>query len=151
MYIEIIKTLIFHVLMLTVIVPCYAAADSASGVTGQWLTFDEETGEKRSIILIRENREKIYGQIINVFFKPDDETKCINCAGEKYNQDIVGLEIFSGLTKHSDVWQGSTILDPENGKEYEAVLWLEENDLKVRGYIFMFYRTQTWKRMLRKE
>jgi hypothetical protein len=36
------------------------------------------------------------------------------------------------------------IMDPEDGKTYEAELWVEDGKLKVRGYLGFFYRTQTW-------
>lgn len=71
----------------------------------------------------------------------------MNCTGDMHNRDIVGRDIFGGFIKRDNVWEGGTILDLENGKEYEAKLWIEDGALKVRGYIFMFYRTQTWKRM----
>ena len=39
------------------------------------------------------------------------------------------------------------ILDPENGKTYDCEIWLENDKLKVRGYIAFFYRTQTWEKV----
>jgi uncharacterized protein (DUF2147 family) len=35
-------------------------------------------------------------------------------------------------------------MDPEDGKVYKAEIWREAGTLKVRGYLGMFYRTQTW-------
>jgi uncharacterized protein (DUF2147 family) len=40
-----------------------------------------------------------------------------------------------------------TILDPESGKIYQCKIWLEGEDLKVRGYWGPFFRTQTWKKV----
>jgi hypothetical protein len=37
-----------------------------------------------------------------------------------------------------------TILDPADGKIYKAELWAEDGKLKVRGYLRVFYKTQTW-------
>jgi hypothetical protein len=37
-------------------------------------------------------------------------------------------------------------MDPEDGKVYKAEMWLEQSKLKVRGYLALFYRTQTWVR-----
>jgi len=37
-------------------------------------------------------------------------------------------------------------MDPETGKVYDCKIWLENGQLKVRGYVAFFYRTQTWLR-----
>ena len=37
-------------------------------------------------------------------------------------------------------------LDPEDGKVYKAEMWTEGSNLKVRGYLGPFYKTQTWTR-----
>ncbi|HCZ37305.1 MAG TPA: DUF2147 domain-containing protein, partial [Cytophagales bacterium] len=34
--------------------------------------------------------------------------------------------------------------DPNNGKIYRCKVWLEGNNLKLRGYLGPFFRTQTW-------
>ena len=47
-------------------------------------------------------------------------------------------------------WDDGTILDPKNGTVYDCKLWLDEdnsNQLKVRGYVAFFFRTQTWMRV----
>jgi uncharacterized protein (DUF2147 family) len=36
--------------------------------------------------------------------------------------------------------------DKLNGKTYKCSIWLDGNNLKVRGYVAMFYETQTWTR-----
>jgi uncharacterized protein (DUF2147 family) len=56
----------------------------------------------------------------------------------------VGLIIIKGLGAAGAHWKGGTILDPDDGKVYNAELWVEEGKLKVRGYLGFFYRTQTW-------
>jgi uncharacterized protein (DUF2147 family) len=35
-------------------------------------------------------------------------------------------------------------MDPDDGKVYKSEVWLEDGKLKVRGYLGLFYRTQTW-------
>ena len=37
-------------------------------------------------------------------------------------------------------------MDPEDGKVYKAEMWLDQGRLKVRGYLGLLYRTQTWVR-----
>ena len=46
-------------------------------------------------------------------------------------------------------WGDGTICDPKNGKIYDCEMWFEEDnmdELKVRGYIWILFRTQTWLR-----
>ena len=54
------------------------------------------------------------------------------------------MEIIQNMTFTGERWEGGTILDPANGKIYKCEIWLENGDLKVRGYIFFLFRTQTW-------
>jgi len=49
-----------------------------------------------------------------------------------------------GLSLRKGKWRDGRILDPNNGKYYDCQIWLEDNKLKVRGYIGFFYRTQEW-------
>lgn len=44
-------------------------------------------------------------------------------------------------------WLNGEILDPDSGQVYECKIWLEEGKLKVRGYVSLFYRTQSWIRV----
>ena len=46
--------------------------------------------------------------------------------------------------KKGDKWEGGKIYNPKNGKTYKCSIWLDGNNLKVRGYVAMFYETQTW-------
>ena len=57
---------------------------------------------------------------------------------------LVGVNILTGLTKKGDKWEGGKIYNPKNGKTYKCSIWLDGNNLKVRGYVAMFYETQTW-------
>lgn len=52
--------------------------------------------------------------------------------------------IIKGLSPDKDRYKGGTILDPDDGKVYKAEVWEEGGTLKVRGYLGVFYRTQTW-------
>jgi len=70
---------------------------------------------------------------------------------ERKNQPVIGLEIIRGVRQDEgkQVWEGGKILDPENGKEYRVSLTPDEDGakLKVRGYLGLFWRTQTWARV----
>ncbi|HEX5169320.1 MAG TPA: DUF2147 domain-containing protein [Cyclobacteriaceae bacterium] len=60
---------------------------------------------------------------------------------------IIGMKILRDLIEADEDYLEGNILDPEVGKVYRCKIWLEEGDLKVRGYWGPFYRTQTWKKV----
>ena len=117
---------------------------------GNWVTIDDETGVEKSIIKLYIENDTLYGRIETLLLEEDQDQLCTNCTGSELNQPIEGLIILKGLTRDGEQWTGGTILDPENGKEYQCTLTLEgDSELNVRGFIgFSFIgRTQRWKRM----
>ncbi|GGW67118.1 uncharacterized protein (DUF2147 family) [Winogradskyella epiphytica] len=121
---------------------------SAQSILGKWKTIDENTGQAKSIVEIFENDGKIYGKILSVVNPAKQDAKCIDCDGDKKNKPLVGLVFIEDLSKNGDVYEGGTILNPENGKVYRCKLTLNDPDtLQVRGYLAFFYRTQYWKRV----
>ncbi|WP_299112657.1 DUF2147 domain-containing protein [uncultured Winogradskyella sp.] len=122
---------------------------SAQSVLGKWKTIDDETGKEKSIVEIYESDGKIYGKIIELLNPSEENPKCSNCEGSKKDQSILNMVIIEGLEKGDDVYEGGTILNPENGKTYKCRLKLEDDKgkLQVRGYVAFFYKTQYWKRI----
>jgi uncharacterized protein (DUF2147 family) len=120
-------------------------------ITGKWKTIDDETGEPKSIVKIYEQNGKYFGKIIKLFRKPgeDPDPVCDKCPDDdlRYNQRIIGMVILKDLEKDDDEYSGGTILDPKKGKIYRCKVWTEDGDLRLRGYIAFFFRTQTWKRV----
>jgi uncharacterized protein (DUF2147 family) len=119
-------------------------------VTGKWKTIDDETGEPKSIVEIFERGGKFYGRIVKLFRKPneDQDPVCDECdeSDARYKKKVNGMEILKGMARDGDEYSGGEILDPNNGKIYRCKIWLEGKDLKLRGYIGPFFRTQTWLR-----
>ena len=54
------------------------------------------------------------------------------------------MEILRDMKKSDSEYSEGTILDPNNGKIYRCKIWIEDNNLKLRGYWGPFFRTQTW-------
>lgn len=123
-----------------------------SSILGKWKTIDENSGEIKSIVEIFTRNNLIYGKILRIFPKTGEEQDpvCDKCDSDdpRYKMKIIGMEIIMDLRKYGSEYGDGTVLDPEAGKVYRCKLWLEEGDLKVRGYWGPFYRTQTWKREL---
>ena len=124
-----------------------SAAMAADSPVGQWNTIDEKTGKARSTVEVYDQGGKIFAKITGLT-EPNDEQgnprTCTKCQGDDKNKPIVGLVIIKDLSASGDRFKGGTILDPEDGKIYKAEIWVEDGKLKVRGYLGMFYRTQTW-------
>ena len=107
---------------------------------GKWLT---ESGDAQ--VEIYQAGDQLNGKI--VWLEKGPETKDIHNSDAKLRErKLMGVNILSGLTKKKDKWEGGKIYNPKNGKNYKCSIWLEGKDLKVRGYIGVFYETQTWKR-----
>lgn len=117
---------------------------NAQSITGKWKTIDDKTGEAKSIVEIYEKEGKLQGKIIEIFDKSKRDLPCIKCKGDDYNKPILGLVIIKDMTKDGKYYKNGTIVDPQNGKQYDLRLGLSDNKLQVRGYIGFFYSTQYW-------
>ena len=124
---------------------------SAQSVTGTWKTFDEDTGQAKSVLSVYQEGGLIYGKVVRILEEGREDAHCLACDGDLKNRPIKGMVIMEGLSpKGGDEYAGGTIMDPENGQEYRCKIWLDEEDpnqLNVRGYVALFYRTQTWQRV----
>ena len=117
-----------------------AANGFAQDILGTWLT---EAGDAQ--VEIYQSGNTVNGKI--VWLKKGPETKDTHNTDEKLrSRKLLGVNILSGLTKKKDKWEGGKIYNPKNGKNYKCSIWLEGKELKVRGYLGIFYETQTWKR-----
>ena len=89
-----------------------------------------------------------YGKIIKLFRGPDEEQDpiCDECEDHRKDQKIIGMEIITDMkyNKGDEEYKKGEILDPESGNIYDCRMWVEDGNLKVRGYLLFFYRTQTW-------
>lgn len=120
-------------------------------ILGKWKSIDDKTGETKSIVEIFEQNGLVYGKVIKIFPKPgnDPDPICDKCPedDDRFKKKILGMEIIRGMKKNGTEYSDGHILDPEAGKVYRCKLWLEANDLKVRGYWGPVWRTQTWKKV----
>lgn len=120
---------------------------------GKWKTIDDDTGKPKSIVEVWERDGKIYGKILSLFRKPneDQDPVCDKCEGFRKDKRVIGMTIIWGLSEDGDEWSGGKILDPDNGKTYRCYIEVQDGGkkLKVRGYIgvSLFGRTQYWPRV----
>ena len=133
-------------LVLTAVVGSNTAV-AAESVAGKWNTVDDKSGKVESEVQLYEEGGKLFGKIVGLSEPNDDKGKpktCTKCTGADKDKPIVGLVIVKDLSASGDRYKGGTILDPADGKIYKAEVWLEDGKLKVRGYLGVFYKTQTW-------
>lgn len=126
---------------------CQGAAQAADSPVGTWKTVDDKTGKIMSAVEIYEQDGKLFGKITGLTDPVDDEGQpkiCAECKGADKDKPIVGLVIVQNLVPHGARYKGGTILDPEDGKVYKAEIWIQEGKLMVRGYLGIFFKTQTW-------
>ena len=134
---------IFSTLFFLAFLVFTSAAQTALGV---WKTIDDETGEAKSHVEIYEQNGKVHGKIIKLI-NPESEI-CKTCSGDRKNKALVGMKIMWNMRKSGKVWKSGKIFSPQKDKTYSCKIWLDNSDtLKVRGYYYGFYRTQTWHRV----
>jgi uncharacterized protein (DUF2147 family) len=143
------KFLILPIMLSFCVVSLAAAANSS--IVGQWKTIDDKTNQPKSIVKIYEQGGKYYGRIIKLFRQKgeDPNPMCNKCkdGDPRKGKPVKGMVILKGLVKKGDKYADGKILDPKIGKVYTCKLWIEDGQLKVRGYVGFFFRTQTWLRV----
>lgn len=126
--------------ILTLALALMAVAGYSQDVLGKWIT---ETGDAQ--VEIYKSGDKLNGKIIWLAKGPET-TDSHNSDEKLRSRKLMGVNILSGLSQKKDKWEGGRIYNPKNGKNYKCSIWLEGDKLKVRGYLGVFYETQTWKR-----
>ena len=90
---------------------------------GLWRSIDDSTGQARAEIAIKDNGQgTLNGRVErSLQTAPSPEPNCNLCTDDRKGQPKIGLEIIRGAKKSGaePVWEGGTILDPENGKLYK--------------------------------
>ncbi|MCS4240273.1 uncharacterized protein (DUF2147 family) [Myroides gitamensis] len=123
---------------------------NAQSILGKWKTFDDQTGDAKSIVEISEKGGKYQGKVIEILNPAKKDSKCEKCPGDDKGKPIEGLVIIKNLTKKGEEYSGGTIIDPQSGKEYKCSIKMNgKTQLEVRGYvgISLIGRTQTWTKM----
>lgn len=136
---------------ITCLIICFTFSTlRAQTIIGKWKTIDDLSGKPRSIVEIYEKNGKYFGKITQLFLAPgeDQNPVCEKCSESdaRFKKPIIDLEIIRDmkLEKDGKTYASGSILDPETGGVYDCKLWLENGQLMVRGYLYFFYRTQTW-------
>lgn len=117
-------------------------------ILGQWLTQDKD-----AIIEIYSKKDKYYGKIISLMPETKADGSPIidehNPSKSLRKRPVLGIDIIVGFDwdANNQKLVNGKVYDPNNGKSYKGKIWLEDGKLKMRGYVSVFYRTETWTRV----
>ncbi|MBW2095394.1 MAG: DUF2147 domain-containing protein [Deltaproteobacteria bacterium] len=135
-------------LLLAVGVNAYAADQEKDTILGKWLT-----AKGKSIVEVYHCGDAYCGKIVwlkePLNKEGKDKVDDKNPDESLRTRKLIGLEILKGLQfKGPNKWGGGKIYDPDKGKTYKCKAWMEEGNLKFRGYIgfSLLGRTTTWTR-----
>ena len=105
-----------------------------SQIVGDWMTVDDKTGEKRSIVTIYKGSDGLYyGKVSKLLMYQELHPKCEACQGEDKNAPVEGLVIIRGMKAEDGQLVGGKVLDPESGKFYYGKIHLKNGNLVLRG------------------
>ncbi|HOD13557.1 MAG TPA: DUF2147 domain-containing protein [Spirochaetota bacterium] len=122
-------------------------------IVGTWKNVDARTGRAKSHIKIWEKDGIYYGKI-EYLLDPSTGSRCDDCAGTRKGRPIVGMVMLWGMKKAAakddglDFYSGGRFLDVGSGNDYSCRIWrMSDNKIRVRRYVFLFYRTEYWYRI----
>jgi uncharacterized protein (DUF2147 family) len=137
-----------------------SAADNSTtdkGVYGYWKSIDKDTGKTQSIFRLWEDKGKLIGKIVKTYPRAGGkpaQTICSECSGAQKDKPVVGLIFLWGFSRedgNDKKWTDGKVLNPEDGKTYNAEVTLSDDGktLTVYGYIRVLVKlggTSDWKR-----
>jgi uncharacterized protein (DUF2147 family) len=151
-YIEIFRPFDLRAAMVLVTL-CSSMYAGATDISGRWLTFDLDSGRKRSIVEISRADAQFRGHIVELYLEPDEppDPVCESCSGAQHNQRIRGMEILILDSDANGSRYKGKILDPEEGQLYKCVATPDATgkQLSIRAYVGISFlgRNMTWKRI----
>ena len=131
------------------LVPAGAAEPTAAGL---WQNLNE-AGQPDGWFLIMERNGTYEGVIARMFLKPGEDPKalCTRCTDDRKDKPWLGLPLIRGMKQQGLNYEGGNILDPRDGKIYQALMRVSPDGqtLTVRGFLgfALFGQDQTWNRL----
>lgn len=91
------------------------------------------TPKKDGKVEIYKRDNKYYGKTI---WGKKPRKDVLNPDTNLRDRDLLGLEFLKDFTfDGDDEWTGGTVYDPDSGNTYSCKMWLEDGNLKLKGYI----------------
>lgn len=141
-------------LVATLLLAAAGLAHAQAGPAGLWKTVDDDGKTEKSLVRIVEADGVFSARVEKILNPARLDARCDKCTDERKGQPVLGLSIINGVkasAADAGLWDGGTILDPNEGKVYKVRLKPVDGGktLEVRGYIGLplLGRTQTWQRV----
>ena len=140
-------------LLAALLVLAGASVSAQMSPVGLWKTIDDDSGKEKSLVRITEKDGVFVGHIERLLDpSTDPKAVCEKCTDDRKDQPVVGMNILRGVRQSASdltLYEGGTIVDPNNGKSYRARLKPVNGgaQLEMRGYLGPFFRTQVWHRV----
>ncbi|WP_342645675.1 DUF2147 domain-containing protein [Mucilaginibacter sp. CSA2-8R] len=140
----------FYWLITALLFVVNANAQTADAIVGKWIN---PSGEGQ--IQIYKKGNLYFGKLAWIK-EPDDKatgkpkTDVNNPDKSLQSRPILGLELLKNFKfDGDDVYEGGTIYDPKSGKTYSCKMTLNDNKLKIRGFIgiSLLGRSEVWTRV----
>lgn len=116
-----------------------AGACAQGSPVGLWKTIDDTTQKEKSLVRLSEAGDVLSGGIEKVLDPARQDARGDERSGAHKDAPLLGLTIVEGVRKDPSepVWEGGTILDPNNGKTYKVRLTPKDGGelLDVRVHI----------------
>ena len=155
------RTSLLFATVLTLVCALKVAAEGKpvadKNIYGYWKSLDKDSGKTQSIFRLWEDKGKLVGKVIKTFPRPNGEKpqeRCTECSGAQKDKPVVGLIFLWGLSLDDEnprKWVEGKVLNPEDGKTYNAELTLSDDakTLTIYGYIKMLVKlggSNVWQR-----
>ncbi len=74
---------------------------------GKWVTIDDKTNKKKSIVELYRKDGKLYGKIKYLYPREGREpnAKCKECTDDRKNKPLLGLQLVRGLKWDGSQWR----------------------------------------------
>lgn len=122
-------------------------AQNNKAFLGKWLTEDKD-----SVIEFFVSKDGKYtAKIVELIPATDKNGKTIldknNPNPAKRHLPVQGLTIFYDFEYEDGKLTKGKLYDPRTGKDYRGKIWIEDDELMVRGYIGFLYGTKAFSKV----
>jgi len=151
------KTVLFSLFSALLILSSCSSPEQ-QGIAGLWKSRDQNSDKPRSLVAIYKYKDMYYGRMLATY---DENGKIKDTILEKKEKatGVVGnppycvMDFVYHLKQEKDdplKYEGK-IIDPEKGKVYTAEVWLDGDNIIVRGKVWIFGENIPWHKAANKD